>query len=120
MSQLSPQSPRHVGDNVRRHWQLVMCAFTFCWWTCAESLEEKALPGATFKEAMDYFPATSKTAERGKKEDSKGAFASPPTTAVLDGGVVEGEELVGALRDAVALLESVLGSAPATGVKSVT
>ena len=106
--------------SIRRHWQLVMCAFTFCWWTCAESLEEKALPGATFKETTAYLPATSETAERGKKEDSKGAFASTPTTAVLAGGVEESEELAGALRDGVALLESVLGSAPATGVKSVT
>jgi SRSO17 transposase len=106
--------------SIRRHWQLVMCAFTFCWWTCAESLEEKALPGATLKETTDYFPATSETAERGKKEDSKGAFASTTTSTVLAGGVVEGEKLAGALRDGVALLESVLGSAPATGVKSVT
>ena len=25
---------------IRRHWQLVCCAFTFCWWTNADFLEE--------------------------------------------------------------------------------
>src|SRR4051794_24738609 len=25
--------------SIRRHWQLVMCAFTFCWWACSESWE---------------------------------------------------------------------------------
>jgi hypothetical protein len=66
--------------SIRRHWQLVMCAFTFCWWTCAESLEEKALPGGpTLKETTDYyFPATSETAERGKRKTQKEHLPARP------------------------------------------
>jgi hypothetical protein len=31
---------------IRRHWQLVCCAFTFCWWANIDLLlEEEAPPG---------------------------------------------------------------------------
>jgi hypothetical protein len=45
---------------------------------------ESSMPGATFEETTDYyFPATSEIAERGNKEDSKGAFASTTTTSAV-------------------------------------
>jgi hypothetical protein len=31
---------------IRRHWQLVCCAFTFCWWANADFLEEDDVPPA--------------------------------------------------------------------------
>jgi hypothetical protein len=59
--------------SIRRHWQLVCCAFTFCWWTCAGSLEATTSPpGATFKEGTET-PATSmKVAGREKRKVQKG------------------------------------------------
>src|SRR5215213_7432475 len=41
----------HVGKQYlgglgkRRHWQVVCCAFTFCWWESADLLETKTSPG---------------------------------------------------------------------------
>ena len=103
--------------SIRRHWQLVCCAFTFCWWTCAGSLEATTPPGATFKEGTET-PATSmKVAGREKKEGPEGTPAGAST--VLAGGVGASEELAGAVGNAHALLEGVLGSAPAKGAAEV-
>ena len=98
--------------SIRRHWQLVMCAFTFCWWACSESWEVGSPPGVILKSNEDA-PVSSEEAERGKKE---GRFPPCSAAVVVAGGVEEGEGLVGAVRNARALLESVLGSAPARGV----
>ena len=92
--------------SIRRHWQLVMCAFTFCWWACNESWEVDSPPVVIFK-SDENAPVSSEEAERGKKE---GRF--PSSAAVVAGGVEEGKVLVGAVRNACALLESVLGSLP--------
>jgi hypothetical protein len=96
---------------IRRHWQLVMCAFTFCWWAYMESWEVDPPPVVVLKRE-ETLPAPSEEAGRGKKE---GQSASCSGAAVVAYGVEEGEELVGAVRDACALLEGVLGSAPAGG-----
>ncbi len=80
---------------IRRHWQLVCCAFSFCWWAygrlpAEEPTEEPA------ERAEDDLPAGS--AGRGKKE--------PP--GVLAGGLEGGEGVAGTVGDALALLEGVL------------
>jgi SRSO17 transposase len=88
---------------IRRHWQLVCLAFSFCWWAYGRlpgSLEEPA------EQPEDDLPAGS--ARRGKKRDF----------GVLAGGVESGAGVAGTVGDAVALLEGVLGSAPAEGAKS--
>jgi hypothetical protein len=98
--------------SIRRHWQLVMCAFTFCWWACSESWEVVGSPPVlTFKSDEDAPVCSEEAQRRGEKE---GRF--PSGAAIVAGGVEESEELVGAVRDACALLESVLRSAPARGV----
>ena len=87
----------------RRHWQLVCCAFLLCWWayrrlpTDDEPTEqpEGDLPGSS--------------SGRRKKE----------TPGALGGGFIKGGKgVAGAVGDALALLEDVLGSAPATGAES--
>jgi SRSO17 transposase len=98
--------------SIRRHWQLVTCAFTFCWWACSESWEVGSPPIVVFKSDEDARVCSEEEAQRGKKE---GRFPSSGAVVVA-GGVEEGEELVGAVRNACALLESVLRSAPARGV----
>jgi hypothetical protein len=100
--------------SIRRHWQLVCCAFTFCWWNCAEFLEDEAPPGVvpgTQEEAVHRSSATSQ-AERGKKERQK-----PAASRMLAGDIEEGASMAGALRNAAALLESVLGQGSAGGAE---
>jgi hypothetical protein len=97
---------------IRRHWQLVMCAFTFCWWACSESWEVGSPPVVVFKRDK-ALPALSEEAGRGEKEGRVASCSGGG--AVVAGGVEKGEELVGAVRAACALLEGVLRAAPAQG-----
>jgi SRSO17 transposase len=86
---------------IRRHWQLVCLAFSFCWWAYGGlPIEEMA--------EKETDPAA-ESAGRGKKESS----------GVVAGGLEGGERLAGTLRNAVAILESVLRNAPTAGAKSV-
>jgi hypothetical protein len=91
-------------EEIRRHWQLVCLAFSFCWWAYGRlptsSLEEPA------ERTEEDLPAES--VERGEKE----------TQGVVAGGVEGGEGVAGALCHALALLESVHQSAPSDGAKS--
>lgn len=99
---------------IRRHWQLVCCAFTFCWWANAGFVEGEAPPGVILKGEETATTSTPPTVERGKKEDQE-----EPASPVLAGGAEEGKEMVGAIHNAVALLEGILREAPARGVKRV-
>jgi hypothetical protein len=91
---------------IRRHWQLVCCAFTFCWWACAALVEGKTSPGMVL-DTEETWPASAPEEERGKKE------GQTPVCYVLASGVEEGEGVAGAVRNAMAILESVLRQAPA-------
>jgi SRSO17 transposase len=85
---------------IRRHWQLVCCAFSFCWWAYGRSPTEEP------HEPEDDLPAAS--AEREKKERPR----------ALARGLEGGKGVAGAVGDALALLEGVLRDAPATRTKS--
>ncbi len=87
---------------IRRHWQLVFCAFSFCWWAYGRL---PASPDESAEQPEDDLPAGS--APRGKKE----------SLGVLAGGLEGGERMAGAVGNAVALLEGVLRQAPAEGAK---
>jgi hypothetical protein len=84
---------------IRRHWQLVCCPFSFCWWACGR------LPTEEAAETEKYLPAES--VEGGKKE----------TQGVVAEGLEGGEGLAGALCHAQKILEGVLRDAPATSAK---
>jgi hypothetical protein len=99
---------------IRRHWQLVCCAFTFCWWANAGFLEGEAPPGVILKREETATTSTPPMVERGKKEDQE-----EPTSLVLAGGAEEGKDVAGAVHNAMALLEGILREAPAQGVKRV-
>jgi DDE superfamily endonuclease len=86
---------------IRRHWQLVCCAFTFCWWTY------ERLP--TDEKLAQTRNDLSETEGRGKKEDYWGILATD-----LEGG----KGMAGALRNAKKILEGVLREAPTTEAKS--
>jgi hypothetical protein len=85
---------------IRRHWQLVCCAFTFCWWAHGRlPTDEPTQP------ENDLRPEST---GRGKKE----------VPGVLAGGAQGGKGVAGAVGNALAILEGVLRDAPAAGAKS--
>ena len=99
---------------IRRHWQLLFCAFSFCWWACgAQDLDLGDPPEAVLEANAEEVPAASTSEEaRGKKERS-----SPPSFVAA--GAKEGEGVAGALHDAHAILEGIHRGGPARRVESV-
>jgi hypothetical protein len=85
---------------IRRHWQLVLCAFSFCWWANGR------LPTDEPDETGRDLPSEARG--RGKKE----------TQGILAGNPESGKGMVGAMDNAMAVLEGVLRDAPASGAKS--
>ena len=85
---------------IRRHWQLACLAFSFCWWAYGRL---PASPDETAEQPEGDLCAD--WAGRGKKE----------SLGVLAGGLEGDEGMAGAVGDAVALLESILRSAPTIG-----
>jgi len=86
---------------IRRHWELVFCAFSFCWWAYIREQEP------TFMDpASDAQPVTEEMG--GKRRGRKGASLS-----VMAGSSATGAELAGSVGNAVALLASVVECAPA-------
>jgi hypothetical protein len=113
---------------MRRHWQLVCCAFSFCWWASSSSSSSSS---SDLLEAVDGSPAgvavaankndeadattTTKTEERGEK----GGPGGREGTTVVATSVEGGEGVAGAVGNGVALLAGVLGSSPTKGVRRV-
>jgi hypothetical protein len=85
---------------IRRHWQLVCCAFSFSWWAYARLPTKE--PSQTENDPL------TETAGRGDK-------AAP---GVLAGGFEGGKGVVGAVDHAGSILEGVLRDAPTAGAKS--
>jgi hypothetical protein len=87
---------------IRRHWQLVCCAFTFCWWAYGR------LPTEEEPAQTENHPSADDSEGRGKKEAS---------ASLLAGGIEDGARVAGALGNAHAILEGVLSEAPTTAAK---
>src|SRR5215216_4791123 len=87
---------------IRRHWQLVCCAFTFCWWANGRS------PASLEELAETENDPSAESAGRGKKA----------AKSILAGDLEGGKGVVGAVRNAHAILEGVLREAPTTEAKS--
>jgi SRSO17 transposase len=88
---------------IRRHWHLVCLAFSFCWWAYGRLPASPGEPAKPENEAAPVEPAG-----RGKKEGPE----------ILAESLEGGKGVAGAVGDALALLESILRSAPAGGAKS--
>jgi hypothetical protein len=86
---------------IRRHWQLVCCAFTFCWWAYGRLPTDEEVAQTSNDAPVD-------PAGRGKKE----------IRAMLAGDFEGSKGLAGALHNAQSILEGVLRDAPAKGAKS--
>ena len=91
---------------IRRHWQLVCCAFSFCWWAYGRLPTDEGEQSAEHPEGdLPAWPA--------RKERKQ------TLVGVLAGGVEGGEGVAGTVGDAVALLESVLRSAQPTELRAL-
>jgi hypothetical protein len=88
---------------MRRHWQLVCCAFSFCWWAYGHLPTDE--PAETENPTIPSGPT------------GRGEKAAPGI--LLAEGVEGGERVAGAVDNARAILESVYRSAPAQRVESV-
>jgi hypothetical protein len=85
---------------IRRHWQLVCCAFSFCWWAYGR------LPTEEVAETEND-PTSAESEGRGEKA----------TSDILAGGLESGEGVVGAVDHAASILEGVLRDAPVPGAR---
>jgi hypothetical protein len=101
---------------IRRHWQLVHCAFSFCWQTWFAT---EALPGPPVTTAVppEPLPATDEATGRGENGDRAGPGHHGAHVAA---GAAPGAGLVGPVAFPLALLARVVQRAPAAGVASVT
>jgi SRSO17 transposase len=100
---------------IRRHWQLVCCAFSFCWYHVSHPT---ARPSQAATEPSEPQPSPhppthtsvpAAAAGTGKKNQPGSSSAA---TGVLAGRAAGGERLVGALDHAQALLVWLVSSAP--------
>ena len=96
---------------IRRHWQLVCCAFSFCWYHASHSSatipQEPREASERQEPPQTRVPAdavgTGKKNQRGERSSA---------TADLASGASSGTRMVGTLDHAQALLERVVTSAP--------
>lgn len=95
---------------IRRHWQLVCCAFSFCWWACGQQ-EVLALDLARQPALEDSEHASELLGEKKTPPRS----AAPPLSN-LAGGAATSSGVAGALDHVAALLASVVRQAPTTPV----
>ena len=86
---------------IRRHWELVLCAFSFCWWAYTREHEAVLLDLAS--------DAHSITQEAGgKRKASRGGTSF----SIVADSSAAGARMAGPVGNAVALLAGVVGSAP--------
>jgi SRSO17 transposase len=110
---------------IRRHWELVCCAFAFCWWARSQGPAEpvgapEAVPWPS-READERGPAPSRELEAepavgeksGAPRSPSAARASASGTGFLAGGAAAGARLAHPVAFALALLASVERLAPA-------
>jgi SRSO17 transposase len=95
---------------IRRHWELVFCAFSFCWWAYTRQQRESVLTDPPPADIIQSVPE-----EAGEK---RRATRRRGDSRVMAGGAAAGEELAGPMGNAVALLEGVVESAPAAATAS--
>lgn len=60
---------------IRRHWQMVCLAFTFCWWESSDFLEAESSPGVILGKEKHVPSAQTSTADGGKR--SRARLKSP-------------------------------------------
>jgi hypothetical protein len=97
---------------MRRHWVLVWCAFSFCWWQLGHGAAEVPawMDAGVAPPREDVRP----TVLAGPEKKAGGRRYAAPA-GVLAGRVTQGTGVVGAVDHAQAVLARVVEAAPATG-----
>jgi hypothetical protein len=108
---------------IQRHWHLVCCAFTFCWWAWFHA-EPQAKPAPTLGDAAvapaARAPAVPVAAGRGKNELQTGRRRSRATgPRVLAGDGETGPGMAGPVVLSLALLARLVLPAPAGGTSGL-
>lgn len=94
---------------IRRHWQLVCCAFSFCWYHASHSW---VVDQRSTSAEPDILPETDVPTERGTTGKKNQRGEKQEATSVLAHGPTSGTRLVGALDHAAAILERLVIIAP--------
>lgn len=96
---------------IRRHWQLVWCAFSFCWYHAshpsANATQEPREPKAPAVPLHSSVPAEAEGTGGKNQRGKRGA-----ATGILARSVASSERLAGTLDHAAALLERLVATAP--------
>jgi hypothetical protein len=103
---------------IRRHWQLVCCAFSLCWYHASHPSSrttEEPLEGSDPEACLPTSGAADGAAP-GKK-NQRGSRST--TTCVLASSTPSGARMAGALDHAAALLASVVRTAPTSGLTAL-
>jgi hypothetical protein len=100
---------------MRRHWQLVCCAFSFCWYHASHPeafvMPEAKAPSEPQVPPQPNAPASSAgTGEKNQRGKREAAID------ILAEGEASGARMVGALDHAAALLEWLVATAPTSSV----
>src|SRR5712692_7670394 len=96
---------------IRRHWQLVCCAFSFCWYHTSHPCSSMTAEGVELSEpeVRTHTNVPAPAVGTGEKNQRGNTRATP---CVLASGPTSGAGMVGALDHAAALLESMVRAAP--------
>ena len=92
---------------IRRHWYLVCCAFSFCWWAYLRRHDAIAVD-----QAPETAPAPAAGPVGEKRRRRRGGHGGAPD-AVVAGGAAAGAGLAGPVDHAVAVLARLVERAPA-------
>jgi hypothetical protein len=96
---------------IRRHWQLVCCAFSFCWYHASHppvnTMEAAPEPLVLGVPSPREVPADGAGTGEKNQRGTRG-----PATTVLANGAASRARMVGALDHAAALLERLVATAP--------
>jgi SRSO17 transposase len=100
---------------MRRHWQLVCCAFSFCWYHASHPAASSAaeLQQETQASGVAVSDVAASEADTGKKKQRGTPRA---TRSVLAQGTAGGPRMVGALDHAAQILAWVVRAAPTSSV----
>ncbi len=96
---------------MRRHWVLVWCAFSFCWWHLGQGAE--AAPDWMEAGAAQVNGGREPSADAGREKKSGGREPAAPAD-LLASRVAAGAGVVGAVAHAQAVLARVVAIAPTT------
>jgi hypothetical protein len=95
---------------IRRHWHLVCCAFSFCWWAYLRRYETMIV--------ADVLDAAGALATAGGKRRRQRGGDDRAADTVVAGGTPARAELVGPVDHALALLARLVDRAPSAGTAS--